>query len=80
MISGQPISVHKYIVSQRGKCMLTCNGYKYVETSRKSGITSWRCSVTKKRRYFCHAKAYTKLQDGVEIVTFKESHCHDAQY
>lgn len=81
MISDQSITEAKYVISKKGKCMLMCYGYKYVKRGTNSeSVTSWRCSSIKNRRYNCSAKAYTKKQNGVEIVTLKGNHCHDAQF
>lgn len=83
-ISDKNVHQPKYIVSSRGKFMLTHNGYKYVQrdnpTNGSNGIqTKWRCGYYINKRYVCTAKAATVLNcNGVESVTFNGVHCHEA--
>lgn len=83
-ISNKGVLQPEYIVSSRGKSMLTHNGYKYVQNGHPKNVcnvvrTNWRCAYYVNNRYVCLAKARTFLDcDGVESVTFDGVHFHVA--
>lgn len=61
--------------------MLTHNGFNFIHNGIPSlgGRQRWRCAYKSKHRFQCTAKAYTISMDGIETVTFKDEHCHDAK-
>ena len=68
-----------YTISKKGNYCLTHNGFVFIKganTYRFGDKTHWRCSYSKENRYVCLAKGYTMKENGIEIATFKGTHCH----
>lgn len=74
----------EYIVSNRGKFVLTRNGFNFTATKRvqRQNLihTHWRCTFKgSKTRKGCRASAISIEGDGIEKAIFKGHHSHQAK-
>lgn len=70
---------YSYIVSQRGHCQLTHNGFRYrKDKDSKKGIR-WRCASSRTGGISCKGKAFTYTKNEIEYATFSRSQSHDHQ-
>lgn len=74
----------EYVVSAKGKFLLTHNGYNFTsekKTTRPDCVrTTWRCTIKgTKLRKGCRATATSVEKDGVVKAVFKGVHCHAPQ-
>lgn len=75
----QPI----YVLSKRGKRLLSHNGFHFTVNGNPLQVTEneirtrWKCTFAKNHRYVCKAKIHTHTNtDGTERAEFYGNHCH----
>lgn len=72
------VNIPEFYVSNRGKCMLLQDGYRYTKQGEnlQKNQCSWRCAYTKNARYVCKSYATTYYEDKQEKVIFRGQHYH----
>lgn len=74
----------EYVVSSKGKFMLSHNGFNFTMRKRVQlphcTRTSWRCTYKgTKNRKGCKSVAFSFDGKGFEKAVFKGIHCHEPQ-
>lgn len=74
----------EYVVSGKGKFMLTRHGFNFTAVKRVQQLnfirTQWRCTYKgNKMRKGCRASAVSVEGDGIDKATFKGDHSHPPQ-
>lgn len=75
----------EFYISNKGKCMLTYNGYRYTKQRKsakeeKAQRFCWRCVHTNNGRYFCKSYATTYFVGDQQKASFRGVHLHPPWY
>jgi hypothetical protein len=65
----------EFISTNRGGRKLIYMGYSFTHNRKfENGVVSWKCS--KYKLFKCHARAVTKISNGIEYVKISKPHNH----